>query len=141
RDIKPANILVGDDGIPRLVDFGLAAPLAGESLRGVSGTLSYMAPEQARGEVERIDPRSDLFGLGAVLYDLLTGRPPYRGETPEALWQAARAGDVVPPRTYSPALPAAVNDLCMRCLAKHPGQRFASATELAQVLRRWQRLR
>jgi serine/threonine protein kinase len=139
RDLKPANILVGDNGIPRLVDFGLAAPLAGESLRGVSGTLAYMAPEQARGEVERIDPRSDVFGLGAVLYELLTGRPPYRAESAEGLWRAARAGDVVPPRTHQPTVPASVNDLCMRCLAKHPGQRFASAAELAQAIRRWQR--
>jgi hypothetical protein len=139
RDLKPANILVGDNGIPRLVDFGLAAPLAGESLRGVSGTLAYMAPEQARGEVERIDPRSDVFGLGAVLYKLLTGRPPYRAESAEDLWRAARAGDVVPPRTHQPTVPASVNDLCMRCLAKHPGQRFASAAELAQAIRRWQR--
>src|SRR5205807_4913043 len=75
RDLKPANILVGHDGLPRLVDFGLVKPLAGEDLHGVSGTLAYMAPEQARGEVERIDPRSALFGLGAVLFELLTGQP------------------------------------------------------------------
>jgi serine/threonine-protein kinase len=141
RDIKPANILVGDDGTPRLVDFGLAVPLAGESLRGVSGTLAYMAPEQARGETERIDPRSDVFGLGAVLYDLLTGRPPYRADSQEALWNAAREGDVTPPRRHNPKLPASVNDLCLRCLAKSPTQRFASAAELVQAIRRWQRFR
>jgi hypothetical protein len=139
RDIKPANIQVGDDGLPRLVDFGLAAPLAGDALRRVSGTLAYMAPEQARGEVERIDPRTDLFGVGAVLYELVTGRPPYRAADLQALWAAARAGEVVPSQQYNPKLPAAVNDLCLRCLAKHPGHRFASAAELVQAIRTCER--
>jgi hypothetical protein len=138
RDVKPANILVGDDDLPRLVDFGLAAPLGGDALHNISGTLAYMAPEQARGEAERIDPRTDLFGLGAVLYELLTGRPPYQAEDTEALWEAARTGDVVPPRQLRPGLPAAVNELCMRCLARHPGNRFASASELAQTIRRYE---
>jgi hypothetical protein len=141
RDLKPANILVGDDGLPRLVDFGLAVPVAGEVIRGVSGTLAFMATEQARGEVERIDVRSDLFGLGAVLYDLVTGRPPYQGPDQLALWQAARAGRVTPPREHNPALPASVNDLCMRCLARDPADRFASAGDLVRAIQRCQRLR
>jgi serine/threonine protein kinase len=136
RDIKPANVIVGDDGAPRLVDFGLAATLASDALRHVSGTLAYMAPEQARGEIERIDPRTDLFGLGAVLYELLTGQPPYRANSMEALVQMARAGEVVAPRQHQPQLPPPVNDLCLRCLAKDPGQRFASATELSDAVRR-----
>src|SRR6516165_5060587 len=77
RDIKPANVILGDDDRPRLVDFGLAAHLGSERLRELSGTPNYMAPEQARGEPERIDFRTDVFGLGAVLYKLLTGSPPY----------------------------------------------------------------
>jgi serine/threonine protein kinase len=136
RDLKPSNIMLGDDGVPRLVDFGLAAHVGGDSLRKVSGTLAYMAPEQARGESERIDPRSDIFGLGAVLYMLLTGVPPHQAETREALWQAAKQGDIVPPRERNPVVPQAVNDLCVRCLAKDPSCRFASASELAMALKR-----
>jgi hypothetical protein len=139
RDLKPENVLIGDDGRPRLVDFGLAAALASPDLASISGTLPYMAPEQARGESERIDARTDLYGLGAVLYELLTGRPPHQGATPEELWQAARAGDVVPPRQLNRRVPRAVNDLCLRCLAKDPTQRFASAAELAVSVRRLQR--
>jgi hypothetical protein len=144
RDLKPDNVLVGDDGRPRLVDFGLAVPVASTDLAGVSGTLPYMAPEQARGEVEQIDPRSDVFGLGAVLYELLTGQPPHQGGTREELWRAACAGDVVPPRQLNRRVPRAVSDLCRRCLAKSPAQRFASAAELATAVRRlqrWRRLR
>jgi serine/threonine protein kinase len=92
RDLKPDNVLVGDDGRPRLVDFGLAAAIASADLAGVSGTLPYMAPEQARGEAERIDARTDVYGLGAVLYELLAGRPPHQGRTQEELWRAACAG-------------------------------------------------
>jgi hypothetical protein len=135
RDLKPENVLIGDDGRPRLVDFGLAAALASPELASISGTLPYMAPEQARGESERIDSRTDVYGLGAVLFELLTGHSPHKGTTREELWQAARVGDVVPPRELNRRLPRAVNDLCLRCLAKDPIQRFASAAELAEALR------
>jgi serine/threonine protein kinase len=141
RDLKPGNVLVGDDGLPRLVDFGLAVPVASAELAVVSGTLAYMAPEQARGEAERIDARTDVFGLGAILYELLTGQPPHQGNTREELLRAACAGDVVPPRQVNPRVPRAVNDLCLRCLAKDPSQRFASAAELAGAVRRFQRWR
>ena len=136
RDLKPSNIMLGDDGIPRLVDFGLAAHVGGENLRSVSGTLAYMAPEQARGESERIDPRSDIFGLGAVLYMLLTGAPPHQADNRQALWEAAKHGDIIPPCQRNASLPQPVNDLCLRCLAKDPGQRFASAQELVEAIRR-----
>jgi predicted Ser/Thr protein kinase len=135
RDIKPSNAIVGDDGLPRLVDFGLAEPLASAALARVSGTIPYMAPEQARGESDRIDARTDLFALGAVLYELLTGRPPYLGETRQDLLSQACTGDVVPPRERNPKIPAAVNTVCMRCLAKAPGDRFASAADLAEAVR------
>jgi serine/threonine protein kinase len=138
RDLKPGNILVGDDGVPRLVDFGMAKAVGDEDLHHISGTLPYMPPEQARGESDRIDARTDLFGLGAVLYALLTGGPPHRETDKEALWRAARAGDVVPARERNPKLPKAVNELCMRCLTKDPSGRFASAAELVQAIRRWQ---
>jgi Ser/Thr protein kinase RdoA (MazF antagonist) len=134
RDLKPANILVGDDGLPRLIDFGLARPL-GDTALLVSGTLDYMPPEQARGELERIDSRADLFGMGAVFYALLTGSPPYQADTHAELWRQARAGQVIPVRERNPKVPAAVAAACMRCLAPDPGQRFASAAELACALR------
>lgn len=135
RDLKPSNVMLGDDGVPRLVDFGLATHVGGEGLRGISGTLAYMAPEQARGEIDRIDPRSDLFGLGAVLYMLLTGSPPYQAASRQALWEAAKHGDIVPPRQRNSTVPQAVSELCMRCLAKAPGQRFSSARELMEGIR------
>jgi serine/threonine protein kinase len=137
RDLKPGNVLIGDDGQPRLVDFGLAAPLASAELANVSGTLAYMAPEQARGEVERIDARTDVFGLGAVLYYLLTGRPLYQGSGTRELWQAACAGKIIPPRQINPKIPVAVEAILLRCLATDPALRYASATEFAQAIRRW----
>jgi hypothetical protein len=141
RDVKPANVLLGDDGVPRLIDFGLAEPVGRGDVGAVCGTPAYMAPEQARGEGNRIDPRTDLFGLGAVLYHLLTGRPPYQADTREELWQAIRTGTIAPARTVNPKVPAAANALCMRCLAADPGGRFGSAVELARAVRRWQRRR
>jgi hypothetical protein len=138
RDLKPDNVILGDDGRPRLVDFGLAAPLSSADLSLRCGTLPYMAPEQARGESERMDGRADVYGLGAVLYELLTGRPPHQGATKEEVLRAACAGDVVPARQLNRRIPRAVNDLCQCCLAKDPTQRFASAAELAGSVRRLQ---
>src|SRR5262249_28880084 len=117
RDLKPENVLIGEEGRPRLVDFGLAAPLASAELANISGTLPYISPEQARGESERIDARTDVYGLGAVLYELLTGHPPHQGASREELWRAACAGDVAPPRQLNRRVPRAVSDLCVRCLA------------------------
>lgn len=141
RDLKPSNVMVGDDGMPRLVDFGLATRFGDESLRRISGTLAYMAPEQARGESERIDPRSDVFGLGAVLYAMLTGRAPYQGDSRDALWKAAKDGEVTPPRRLVPAIPAAVEDVVMKALAKDPSQRFSSAGALRDAFQELQRRR
>jgi serine/threonine-protein kinase len=141
RDLKPDNIILADDGRPRLVDFGLAVALGSDALANVSGTFAYMAPEQARGQAERIDARTDLFGLGAVLYELLTGRPPYRAKERLLLWQAAAAGEVVPVGQRNPRLPGQVQELCMRCLAPDPSGRFASAAELAAAVRGLERRR
>lgn len=135
RDIKPSNIVVGHDGVPKLLDFGLARSIGDPAASDPTGTFAYMAPEQAGGEVDRVDPRTDIFGLGATLYFLLTGRAPYEG-TPEEIMRAAREGNVVPPRQRNPKIPANVNRLCLRCLAKAPEQRFESAQELSRALRR-----
>ena len=135
RDLKPSNILIGDDGMPRLIDFGLAAPLASDELHGVSGTLSYMAPEQARGQGERVDARTDVFGLGAVLYELITGRPPYRDPDPQKLVELARRGEVTPPRQVKRSIPRPLERVCLKALAADPAKRFGSAEELRRALR------
>jgi hypothetical protein len=135
RDLKPANILLGDDGRPRLVDFGLATHLGGDRLGECSGTPSYMAPEQARGEPERIDFRTDVFGLGAVLYELLAGRPLYREATTAEALDRASAGDFPPPSRLNPSVPAPLEAVCLKALAKAPAHRYASATEFAAALR------
>src|SRR6516165_8398258 len=139
RDIKPANVILGDDDRPRLVDFGLAAHLGSERLRELSGTPNYMAPEQARGEPERIDFRTDVFGLGAVLYELLTGRPPYAGPDLAALLAQARAGQVVPPRQLNSQVPRGLERICLKAMAADPGQRYGSAAEFRRALQRWRR--
>src|SRR5207248_11134439 len=113
KDLKPANVLIEDpSGRPRLLDFGLAAmswPWDESGLEGnddpTSGTLPYMATEQARGETDRIGPRTDVFGLGAILYETLTGRPPYRGPDRVSLIEQARAGRIVRPRLVRPGVP------------------------------------
>jgi hypothetical protein len=134
RDIKPNNIVVRHDGIPKLVDFGLAKSFGDSDLENVEGTYAYMSPEQARGEADFVTQRTDIFGLGATLYFLLTGRAPYTG-TREQVQRAAREGSIVPPRTINPRVPADVNKLCMRCLAKAPENRFESARELADFIK------
>jgi serine/threonine-protein kinase len=144
RDIKPSNILIGDDGVPRLVDFGLAVALASTSLSGISGTLHYMAPEQARGEPERIDPRTDVFGLGAVLYQLLTGRPPYQGTSREEVLGQAEQCRYQPPRRIKAGVPRGLERICLKAMAAAPENRYASASELQRALRgyrRWRRVR
>ena len=129
RDVKPSNILIGDDGLPKLIDLGLASPLASDALREISGTFPYMSPEQARGQVERINARSDVFGLGAVLYELLTGRPPYRGRNLDDIWDQAREGRVTAPRELKRSISRSLERVCMKALAADPTRRFTSAAE------------
>src|SRR5262245_6023564 len=135
RDIKPANIVLGDDGVPRLVDFGLAAHLGSTALEGLSGTPPYMAPEQARGQWERIDPRTDVYGLGGVLYALLTGCPPHPGATQEEQLVHARRGEVTPPRAIKPSIPRGLERVVLKALAADPDRRYASAAALRRALR------
>jgi hypothetical protein len=135
RDIKSRNIILGDDGLPRLVDFGLAAPLASPQLEDTCGSPPYMAPEQARGQAERIDHRADVFGLGAVLYELLTGRPPHAGATRGEVLEHAKRGAVTPPRHLSPRIPRRLEAVCLKALAAAPENRYTTPLEFAAALR------
>jgi hypothetical protein len=135
RDIKPAKVLLHDDGTPRLVDFGLAAHLGGSRLRGRSGSPPYMAPEQARGESDRIDFRTDVFGLGGVLYKLLTDHEPHAGSTVTEILEHAKKGDITPPRQLDPTIPAPVEAVCLKALAAAPENRYTTALDFAAALR------
>ncbi len=133
RDIKPANILLDKDGRPLLTDFGIAATFDEAQKGGVpgGGTLPFMAPEQVAGEVQLIDARTDLYSLGVVLYEALTGKLPYQARTPTALREQILFRSPTP----VPDVPTSVEAVVARCLAKHPADRFGSATELAAALR------
>ena len=137
RDLKPANILIDSQGKPLLTDFGLAAD-AEQVARGVgatSGTLAYMAPEQLAREVQLIGPRTDIYALGVVLYELLTGRLPFQARTPTALREQALFRQPVSPRSINNDVHEGLEAICLRCLAKHPADRFPSAEALAVALR------
>ena len=142
RDLKPANILIDEQGRSRLLDFGLAClgPLADDPAQsGITGSLPYMAPEQARGETDRIGPQADVFGLGAVLYQQLTGQPPYRGDDRAAVWEQARQGRIAPPRALNARVPRALERICLKALAPDLGWRYASAAALERALRAYLR--
>jgi serine/threonine protein kinase len=137
RDIKPANVLLDKDGRPLLTDFGIAATFdeAQKDSGPGGGTLPFMAPEQVAGEAQLIDARTDLYSLGVVLYESLTGRLPYQARTPTALREQILFRSPVPVRSLVPGVPEAVEAVVARCLAKHPADRFGSASELSAALR------
>jgi serine/threonine-protein kinase len=143
RDLKPSNILLTADRTPKLTDFGLASRQDGGeglTLTGVPvGTPSYMAPCQARGDKRAIGPATDVYALGAILYELLTGRPPFRGETAAATLQQVVADDPVPPGRLNSAVPRDLETICLKCLNKEPSRRYSTAAELAGDLLRFQR--
>lgn len=159
RDLKPGNVLLApssrsdavklgsgpdDSGTyePKITDFGLAKQLDSGDGRTESnqilGTPSYMAPEQAMGRAKDIAPAADIYALGAILYELLTGRPPFKGETPLDTVEQVIHAEPVPPRRLQPTAPRDLETICLRCLEKEPQRRYASAEELAEDLRRFQ---
>ncbi len=140
RDLKPENILIDRQGRPRITDFGLAKRLtvdSGLTAAGqVMGTPSYMAPEQARGSDE-LGPAVDIYALGGILYFLLTGRPPFLGKTLMEVLSQVVHEDPTPPQQVNPSVPAELAAICLKCLAKDPAQRYATAGGLAADLRVW----
>jgi serine/threonine protein kinase/Tfp pilus assembly protein PilF len=162
RDLKPANVLLRGEGkesrggkqlspasrasrlsplaSPAITDFGLAKFQAGTELTRtgeVVGTPSYMAPEQAAGKAAGVTAAVDVYGLGAILYEALTGRPPFEGDSTIATLLLVKHEEPVPPRRLQPSVPCDLETICLKCLRKEPGHRYATAEDLADDLRRF----
>lgn len=144
RDLKPSNVLLEKaSGRVRITDFGLAKSTISEGMftmtGQVLGTPSYLPPEQAAGENHRVGPSSDIYAIGAILYELVTGRPPFLGETPwDTVWQV-RNSEVVVPRSLNPKIPRDLETICLKCLQKETHRRYATAQHLADDLGRFLR--
>jgi hypothetical protein len=140
RDLKPGNILIDKDDQPHVTDFGLAKQFKADSghtrTGAVLGTPSYMAPEQAAGSKD-LGPACDVYGLGALLYELVTGRPPFRAETPMDTLMQVMERDPAPPRLLNPKVDRDLETICLKCLSKNPRHRYASAQEVALELERY----
>jgi serine/threonine-protein kinase len=144
RDLKPSNILLDADGDPFLTDFGLAKVFLRtddqQTATGViAGTPSYMAPEQAAGHTEDVGPAADVYSLGAILYELLTGQPPFVADNPLDILLDMLSGDPLLPRRINPKIPRSLELICLKCLQKAPADRYASAAALADDLDRFAR--
>ena len=142
RDLKPGNILITPEGATKIADFGLAKLLNADSgltaTESILGSPSYMAPEQAGGKTKHVGPSADLYALGAMLYELLTGRPPFRGATLLDTLQQVKTAEPVPPSRLVPGLPRDIETIALKCLQKDPAKRYESGEALAEDLRRFQ---
>ncbi len=141
RDLKPSNILMTREGSPQITDFGLARDISADSHLSqdgqILGTLQYMAPEQAAGEQARIGPATDVYGLGATLYEMIAGKAPFEGPTQFAIWSSVMAGDPRPPRTVNPNVHPDLETICMKAMSRSPADRYAGAAAMAEDLRRF----
>jgi len=160
RDLKPSNVIVGKHGETLVVDWGLAkavgrsepklpmeertlVPSSGSGTAGTLpgsalGTPGYMSPEQASGDLENLGPRSDVYSLGATLYSLLTGRPPFEGDDVGAILRAVEAGEFPPPRSLDRSIDRALEAVCLKAMARQPEDRYNTPKELAGDVERWQ---
>ncbi len=141
RDLKPSNILLDERGEPYVTDFGLAKRVEGDSEMTVSGAIlgtpPYMAPEQASGRRGAVTTATDVYGLGAILYALLTGRAPFRGESVAEILEQVRERPPEPPSKINPRTPRDLEIICLKCLEKDPRRRYGSAQALAEDLGRY----
>lgn len=137
RDLKPTNIMLTSDGRPMVTDFGLAIRDEDQlAARGeVSGTYAYMSPEQARGDSHLLDGRSDTWSLGVILYEMLTGRRPFVGATRDDIFEQIQHRDPRPLRQIDDSLDPRLEEICFKCLARHPSERYPTALDLAEMLR------
>ena len=138
---SPSNVLLAADGTPKVGDFGLAKMLDSKSAltrsESVMGSPSYMAPEQAQGHAKEAGPAVDVYAVGAILYELLTGRPPFRGTTALETLEQVKTTEPVPPSRLVPGVPRDIETICLKCLQKEPGKRYDTAQALADDLRRF----
>jgi putative methionine-R-sulfoxide reductase with GAF domain len=139
RDLKPANVLLSRDGTLKITDFGMAKIILGRApgqtqSGAILGTPSYMAPEQAEGKRRQIGPATDVYGLGAILYELLTGRPPFLAPSTQETLDQVRLQEPIPPSRRQPKLPRDLETICLHCLQKEPNLRYADAGALADDL-------